>query len=220
MTSPGEAVATAPVASQFETICQQRQADLLGMWLFLATEALLFGGAFMAYTVYHVQFGEAFTTAGSRLHWLLGGANTIVLLTSGLTMGVADQSALAGDRRGALRGMLLTIVLGCLFLVIKGYEYSLEITDHLLPVAGLPFEFDGAHPAGARLFYGFYLTLTGLHALHMTIGILVIASISVLAYRWRNPARVCRQVQLVGLYWAFVDIVWVFVYTALYLVNQ
>jgi cytochrome c oxidase subunit 3 len=220
MTSPSEVAAVTSVASQFETVCQQRQADLLGMWLFLATEALLFGGAFVAYTVYRLQFTDGFREAGSQLHWLLGGVNTIVLLTSGLTMGAAEQSALAGRRRGALGGMLLTIALGTLFLLIKGYEYSLELEDQLLPVAGLPFHFGGAHPDQARLFYSFYVTLTGLHALHMTVGVIIIALICLLTYRWRNPGRICRQIQVVGLYWAFVDIVWVFVYTVLYLINQ
>lgn len=211
---------TVIVAHQFENLEQQFDADLLGMWLFLVTEALLFSGAFLALAVYYHQYYDTFSAAARELHWLLAGVNSLVLLSSGLAVVLAEQAAEQGRRRGALIGLLVTIVLGLLFLAIKGYEYHSEYQAGLIPFLQQPFAYDGPNPHNAMLFYNFYFVLTGLHALHMVIGLMVLMVIAVLAWRWREGERVARQVRVAGLYWAFVDIVWVLVYCALYLVGR
>lgn len=212
--------ATIIVAHQFENADQQLEADLLGIWLFLATEALLFSGAFLAFTVYYHQYPQAFSAASQELHWLLAGINTAILLTSGLTVALAEQTAQENNRRATLTLLSLTIALGLCFLAVKGYEYHAEYSAGLIPFLDRPFAYDGPDPLNAMLFYNFYFTLTGLHAVHMVIGLSVLTVILVLGYRWRDPHRVARQVRIAGLYWAFVDIVWVLVYTALYLVGR
>ncbi|MCH2559166.1 MAG: cytochrome c oxidase subunit 3 [Alcanivorax sp.] len=211
---------TVIVAHQFENLEQQFDADLLGMWLFLVTEALLFSGAFLALAVYYHQYHDTFSAAARELHWLLAGANSVILLTSGLAVALAEQAADQGRRRAALLGLLATIALGLVFLAIKGYEYHSEYQAGLMPFLQQPFAYDGPNPHNAMLFYNFYFVLTGLHAAHMVIGLAVLMVIAVLTWRWRDGARVARQVRIAGLYWAFVDIVWVLVYCSLYLVGR
>ncbi|WP_101676050.1 cytochrome c oxidase subunit 3 [Alloalcanivorax mobilis] len=211
---------TVIIAHQFESADQQLDADLLGMWLFLVTELLLFSGAFLAFSVYYHQYSEAFSAAAGELHWLLAGFNTALLLTSGLTVALAEQAAVENNRRATLGLLALTIALGLAFLALKGYEYHSEYRAGLIPFLDQPFAFDGPDPIHAMLFYNFYFTLTGLHALHMIIGLSAMGVILVSGYRWRDRHRVARQVRIAGLYWAFVDIVWVLVYTSLYLVGR
>ncbi|MBM1144000.1 Cytochrome c oxidase subunit 3 [Alcanivorax sp. ALC70] len=211
---------TVIVAHQFENLEQQFDADLLGMWLFLVTEALLFSGAFLALAVYYYQYHDTFATASRELHWLLAGVNSVILLTSGLAVVLAEQAADQGRRRATLLGLLATIALGLVFLAIKGYEYHSEYQAGLIPFLQQPFAYDGPAPHNAMLFYNFYFVLTGLHAAHMVIGLAVLMVIAVLSWRWRDSARVARQVRIAGLYWAFVDIVWVLVYCSLYLIGR
>lgn len=208
-----------PVAEQFEEPRQQLEADLLGMWLFMATEVLMFGGLFVAFAVYRTQFGEAFAAAAGHLHLSLGAANTVVLVTSGMTMSLADPAVKAGRRRRLLAALGATMALGVLFLAIKGYEYASELHEGLVPLAGLPFRFPGAEAGKAELFFNFYFAMTGLHAVHMTVGLGVLAVLAVLAWRWRAPDRLARQVRMAGMYWAFVDIVWMFLFPVLYLLR-
>ena len=207
------------VAEQFEEPGQQLEADLLGMWVFVATEVLMFGGLFAGYTVYRIQFADAFAEAAGHLHLHLGAANTAVLLTSGVTMSLTEPMV-RRRRRGALLALLgVTMALGVLFLGIKGYEYARELHEQLMPLLGLEFEYPGAHPERAELFFNFYYVMTGLHALHMTVGLGLLAVVAVLAWRWRTPDRLARQVRIVGMYWALVDIVWIFIFPALYLLR-
>ncbi len=211
---------TVIVAHQFETLEQQFDADLLGMWLFLVTEALLFSGAFLALAVYYHQYYDTFSAAAKELHWLLAGFNSVVLLTSGLAIALAEQAAEEQRRRPTLLWLTVTIVLGVLFLALKSYEYYSEYQAGLMPFVDQPFAFSGPNPHNAMLFYNFYFALTGLHALHMIIGLCALLVVLVLGYRWRENARVARQVRIAGLYWAFVDIVWVLVYCSLYLIGR
>lgn len=209
----------AEVAEQFDDIGQQITANLAGMWLFLATEIMFFGGLFTAFAVYRTRHAEAFAEAAGHLHLWLGAANTAILLTSGLAMALADPAMRRDSRRGALAAIAATLLLGLAFLGIKAYEYSAEFAEGLMPILGLPFRYEGAQPAQAEMFFDLYYALTGLHALHMLIGIGLLALIFVLVWRWRDPARLTRQVQISALYWAFVDVVWLFVFPTLYLLG-
>ncbi len=207
------------IAEQFDDQEQQWHADNMGMWLFLATELLLFGGIFMAFAVYRVLYADAFAEAATHLGLLLGSINTAILMVSGLTMALAER-AVGAERRRLTLGLLGgTLVLGLVFLAIKGYEYSKEFHEGLIPLPGVEFTYDGAHPALAEMFFNFYFVMTGLHALHMAIGLGIIAIMLAIGWRWRQPDRYARQVKIAGLYWAFVDIVWVFVFTSLYLLR-
>ena len=207
------------VAEQFDEPRQQVEANLLGMWVFLATEVLMFGGLFLGYAVYRTQFGDVFAEASTHLRLPLSAANTVVLLTSGMTMSLADPAVQRGRRRRLLTLLAATMALGVLFLGIKGYEYALELHESLVPIGGLPFHYPGAEPDKARIFFSFYFVMTGLHAIHMTVGLGVLAILAILAWRWRAPDRLARQVRITGMYWAFVDIVWLFIFSALYLLH-
>jgi len=208
------------LAEQFDDLEQQRHADIMGMWLFLATELLLFGGVFMAFAVNRWFHPETFGEAAHELDLVLGSVNTAILLTSGLTMALAER-AMAVRRRGLTLALLgATLALGLVFLSIKGFEYYKEYSEQLLPITGLAFGYTGAHPEHAQMFFNFYFVLTAMHALHMAIGLAIIAVLMGIGQRWRQPDRFERQVRIVGLYWAFVDVVWVFVFTTLYLLRS
>jgi cytochrome c oxidase subunit 3 len=211
--------ATSPeVAEQFVAPDQQRLADHLGMWVFLGTEVMLFGGLFMTILVYRVLYGPAIKEASDHLHLWLAGGNTAILLTSSLFMAVAVTAARAGMRRHVLPALLITIVLGVAFLVVKGIEYALEYGEGLIPHLG-PSSPIG-HPA-AKLFLNLYFIGTGLHAVHLTIGIVLLAVISlrIAGRRW-DPVRRHIVLETSGLYWHFVDVVWVFLYPAFYLIGR
>lgn len=214
--NPGTAAA---VAEQFEDIGQQRRADWAGMWVFLATEMLLFGGLFAGYAVYRVEYAAAFAAAATRLDLALGAINTGLLLTSGLAMAMVEPAMARGSRRAVVGLLVAAAALGIAFLGIKGVEYHHEISKSLAPIAGLEFRYDGPQPAHAQMFFNFYFAMTGLHALHMLAGIGAIGVMVALTLRWREPARLGRQLGLVALYWAFVDAVWLLLFPALYLLR-
>lgn len=206
-------------AEQFDDIDQQFHADTMGMWVFLSTELLLFGGVFMGFAINRYLHPEAFAHAAGHLDLVWGTINTSVLLTSGLTMALAEQAVGEKRRRLGLGLLATTIVLGVVFLCIKGYSYSKELSEGLMPLAWLKFSYDGPNPDQAEMFFNFYYILTGMHAFHMAIGVIAIGIVAVIGWRRNNPDSWVRQVKIVGLYWAFVDIVWVFVFTALYLLR-
>jgi cytochrome c oxidase subunit 3 len=209
-----------PVAEHFDTPEQQRESVLFGMWVFLATEIMFFGGAFTAYAVYRYRFSEAFHEASRHLDIVLGAINTVVLLTSSLTMALAVSATAEGDRKRSVRFLLGTIGLGTLFLVIKAFEYHHKYVEHHLPAFGLPFEWPDEHAAGAQLFFSLYLAMTGLHALHMVIGIGLLVIYAVLVQRARNVFAWRDTIENMGLYWHFVDIVWIFLFPLLYLIDR
>lgn len=207
------------LAEQFDDLEQQERADFMGMWLFLATELLLFGGAFMGFAIYRSLHADAFGPAAHHLDLMLGSVNTALLLTSGLTMALAER-AVAARRKRLTEGMMIaTLVLGVTFLAIKAVEYYKEFEEQLLPLVGLPFVYDGPLPEQAQMFFNFYFVMTGLHAFHMAIGLVAIAILLKIGRGWAQPDRFERQVRITGLYWAFVDVVWVFVFTSLYLLR-
>jgi cytochrome c oxidase subunit III len=205
------------VAHQFDTIEQQREADSLGMWLFLATEVMFFGALFTALAIYRFLYPVGFTEGSHHLNVPLGGVNTGVLLCSSLTVALAVHAAQHGHRRRLVILLLLTMVFGLAFLGIKAYEWYVDFEEGLVP--GLNFTQTGEHAREIALFFTFYFTMTGLHALHMVIGIAVWTVITLMAWRGMFTSEKYMPVEITGLYWHFVDLVWVFLYPMLYLVG-
>jgi cytochrome c oxidase subunit III len=205
------------LAEQFDDLTQQHEAASLGMWVFLVTEILFFGGLFAGYTVYRAAYPEAFREASHHLDLLLGSLNTAVLITSSLTMALAVHSVQAGHRRALMRFLLLTLVLGAVFLGIKGTEYAHKYAEELVP--GLRFAYSGPHASQVQLFLCFYFVMTGLHAFHMLVGIALLSVLAFLAWRGHFSADYYAPVETSGLYWHFVDIVWIFLFPLLYLVG-
>ncbi len=196
---------------------QRSGAQHLGMWTFLATEILFFGGMFACYAVYRASYPDAFVDASRRLDFAIGTTNTVVLLTSSLTMALADNAAKAG-RRGRLRACLaITGVLGVLFLGFKGYEYHQKFVEHLVP--GFDFHPEGGAPAPMQLFFVLYFALTGLHAIHLLIGLGVMTWLFNRARAPRPTEAMVAPIEITSLYWHFVDCIWVFLYPLLYLVR-
>jgi len=206
------------VARQFDDARQQRRASDLGMWVFLATEILFFGALFMSYTISRIHDPEAFAIASRLTNITLGSVNTAVLLTSSLTMALAVRAMKLGMRRTSVGFMCATIALGIAFLAIKGTEYWLDYTGNLVPAVN--FAQPGPHAAGVELFFFLYFVMTGWHSLHMLIGIVVLGSLAVMAWRSDFTPHYFTPVELGGLYWHLVDIVWIFLYPLLYLVSR
>ena len=202
----------------FDDLGQQREAATLGMWLFLATEVLFFGGLFTAYMLYRVWYPETFGAASRTLDIWLGSVNTLVLITSSLTMALAVHAAATDERRALMRWLVVTMLLGTVFLVIKGFEYAHKFEEHHVP--GFGFHFEGAAPERANLFFSLYFAMTGLHALHMIIGLGLLTVMLALAWRRRFSARWHTPIEISGLYWHFVDIIWIFLFPLLYLVDR
>ena len=207
------------LAHQFEDMEQQREAGSLGMWVFLVTEIMFFGGLLAAYTVYRSLHPAAFE-AGSRLIELKFGAiNTAVLICSSLTMALAIRGAQAGKRKAEVIGYLVvTMLLGAAFLYIKFvFEWHRDYIEGLAP--GFGFSYHGPYASGVQMFFCFYFFLTGLHALHMIIGIGILAVLAIMASRGRFGPQYYAPLEISGLYWHFVDIVWIFLFPLLYLIG-
>ena len=202
----------------FETLGQQHEAATLGMWIFLVTEVMFFGGLFMAYSLYRIWYPEAWAEGSLELDIMLGGINTVVLIGSSVTMAMAVRSAQTGFPRATVNWLIGTMILGLTFLVIKFFEY--EHKWELNHVPGLNFEFPGPHAAQVEIFLSLYFAMTGLHALHMVIGFGILGTIAWMAYRRRFSPEWYTPVEMAGLYWHFVDIVWIFLFPLLYLVDR
>jgi cytochrome c oxidase subunit 3 len=206
------------VAHQFDDVVQQHEASSLGMWTFLVTEIMFFGGMFLGYTIYRASYTEAFTHASNHLDVVLGTINTAVLIASSLTVALAVHAAQESKRRALLVFLALTIVLGLVFLGIKFTEYYHKYEERLIP--GWTFQYEGENPARAALFFSFYFAMTGMHALHMVIGIGIFLVLSFSAWRGRYSQYYYTPVELAGLYWHFVDIVWIFLFPLFYLLGR
>ena len=221
----------AHLAHHFADLHQQREAASLGMWVFIVQEVLFFGGLFGAYAVYRSQYPDAFAAGSHHLSWRIGFFNTLVLIASSLTMAMAVFSAATGRRSRIVFYLLLTILLGSVFLGVKYFEYGEKIRPCLgdgphsgCLVPGARFDAASLHVEGdvgrqAQIYYSFYFGMTGLHALHMVIGIPIIAIVASMAWRGRFSPEWHTPVELTGLYWHFVDIVWIFLFPLLYLIG-
>jgi cytochrome c oxidase subunit III len=203
---------------QFDDVEQQYEAASLGMWAFLLTEIMFFGGLFTGYAVYRAAYPAGFAEGSHHLDIVLGGINTAVLICSSLTMALAVHSAQLGERRTLTHFLLLTMLLGLVFLGIKGVEYAHKFGEHLVPGSG--FVAEGPYAPQVQLFFGFYFSMTGMHALHMVIGIGILAVLAWQAGRGYFSPAYFTPVELTGLYWHFVDIVWIFLFPLLYLLGR
>ncbi len=215
----------------FENLEQQREAGTLGMWVFLVTEIMFFGGMFLAYTLYRSQYPEAFAIASNHLDIKLGAINTAVLIFSSFTMAMAVYSTQVGKRRAQTIYLVLTIVLGLAFLGIKAVEYYEKYVDNLIPgslIPGHPFNPDphamhltlGVSMQHVQMFYWIYFAMTGMHALHMIIGVGLLSVILYFSVKGRYSPEYHNPVEVAGLYWHFVDIVWIFLFPLLYLLGR
>ncbi|HXH06781.1 MAG TPA: cytochrome c oxidase subunit 3 family protein [Vicinamibacterales bacterium] len=215
-------IAEAPhpaLAHHFDSLEQQQEASTLGMWVFLVTEVMFFGGLFMAYLIYRTWYPAAFAEGSHHLDIALGGFNTAVLIASSLTMALAVRAAQIGSRRGQIAGLAVTMALGAVFLGVKVIEYGEKFRDQLVP--GPAFAWHGHAPLQqVEIFYSLYFAMTGLHALHMVVGIGVLAVILWLARAGRFSPEYFTPVEVAGLYWHFVDIVWIFLFPLLYLIGR
>jgi len=207
---------------------QQRDSASLGMWVFLATEVMFFGGLFCAYLVYRTKYFGDFGAASKSIDALLGGTNTAVLICSSLTVVIAVWAAQTA-RKTLLVGMLaLTMLFGLAFLGIKAKEYKDKFEEHHVPGASFSFDHvpipgrpgEYANPKHAEIFFALYFVMTGLHALHMIIGLGIFAWLLFMAWKGRFTPAYHTPVEIGGLYWHFVDIVWIYLFPLLYLIDR
>ena len=213
------------LAHQFENLEQQQEADALGLWVFLATEIMFFGGLFASYAIYRWLYFTAFHSGSRILDIRLGATNTTVLLASSLTMALSVRSAQTGNRRALVWFLIGTMILGGIFLGVKAVEYDQKFVEHVVP--GLDWAPEGAvaarlMPGGfdhAEIYFMFYFVMTGMHALHMIIGIGLLLWLLRRAAKGSFTSRYYGPVEVVGLYWHFVDIVWIFLFPLLYLIG-
>lgn len=224
----------------FDTMGQQKEAAVVGMWVFLLTEILFFGGLFVAYMVYRIWYFDAFAEGSRSLSLFWGGLNTAVLIASSLTMAMGVRCAQTNKRQATVNWLILTMILGAVFLGVKVIEYADKFEHHHVP--GYDFQWAAEHTAeqaaaGAeaahelslspdemqrttQIYFSLYFTMTGLHALHMIIGIGLMSVITWMAWKGKFDAEYYTPVEMSGLYWHFVDIVWIFLFPLLYLVER
>jgi cytochrome c oxidase subunit 3 len=206
------------LAHHFDDLAQQNEAATLGMWVFLATEVLFFGGALMAYAIYRSWYPEAFAAASHELDVVLGTINTAVLIASSLTMALAVYAAQTDDRKRLTLFLVVTMFLGTVFLGIKGVEYYTKFVEHHVP--GPDFRFEPEYFHHAQIFFSMYFVLTGLHALHMIIGLGIMTWMLVWVRNGTISGEYSSPIEISGLYWHFVDIVWIFLFPLLYLIGR
>ena len=207
---------------------QQRDAASLGMWVFLGTEVMFFGGLFCAYLVYRRWYFGDWGAASKTLDVTLGATNTAVLICSSLTVVLAVWAAQTRRRKLLIGNLLATLVLGAAFLGIKGIEYKEKFEKHHVP--GASFQFTNvtipghldqyANPSHAEIFFALYFVMTGLHALHMIVGIGIFIWLTVMAWKGRFTPEYNTPVEMGGLYWHFVDIIWIYLFPLLYLIDR
>ena len=206
---------------QFDTPEQQKEASTLGMWVFLVTEIMFFGGMFTAYTAYRAWYPNVFAVASSSLNAIIGAVNTAVLLCSSFTMVMAVRAASLDRRKALIVFLIITMILGTAFLGIKAYEWTEKFQQHHVP--GPTFHLEGETPQGqgqAQLFFSLYFAMTGLHALHMVIGVSLLTVILLQSCKGKFSSAYYTPVDIAGLYWHFVDIIWIFLFPLLYLVDR
>lgn len=243
------------VRHQFDDLQQQHDAYNLGMWAFIVQEVMFFSGMIISYAIFRYKFFQAFIDGSNHLDVYVSTANTVVLLTSSLTMALAVRAAQLDQKMKLINLMIATLVLGGVFLGVKAYEYNSKYEDNLIPGYNFVWtaeptsahhgEAEGAHahgdshgeaapydelaaapinyapfPQQVEVFYGLYFIMTGFHALHMVIGAVVILVLIALAFKDHFSSNYYVPIEMFGLYWHFVDIVWVFLFPLLYLVDR
>jgi cytochrome c oxidase subunit III len=206
------------LAEQFDDLDQQHEASSLGMWIFLATEIMFFGGLFTGYTIYRNLHLPGFVEGSHHLNVQIGAINTMVLICSSLTMALAVHAAQLGKRKQLITFLICTMLLGLAFILTKILlEWRHDYLEHLAP--GLNFSYPGPNARSVELFFVFYFVMTGVHALHMVIGVGILAVLLVMAWKGKFSPERYNPVEVTGLYWHFVDIVWIFLFPLLYLIG-
>jgi len=211
----------------FADMEQQRQAASLGMWLFLATEVMFFGGMFCAYLIYPYWYYPEFAAGSKTLDIWLGAINTGVLICSSLTVALSVRAAQFGKRKLLVTLLVATILLGLVFLGIKGVEWASKFEEHHVPGPSFHFE-PTAHshpntkidPQRIQIFFSLYFAMTGIHALHMVIGVGLFAVLTFYAWKGRYNSAYYTPIENAGLYWHFVDIIWIYLFPLLYLIDR
>jgi cytochrome c oxidase subunit 3 len=204
------------VAHHFENAQQQYESGNLGMWLFLITEVMFFGGMFGAYAIYRSWYPQAFIEASKVTNIPLGAFNTVVLILSSVTMALAVQSAQLSKQKRLQVMLLLTMLFGAAFLGIKGIEYHEKWLHHHIP--GPNFQWEGEGGREVQILFCLYFAMTGMHAVHMIVGLGIMAWLYITARRGAYSSEYYNPVEISGLYWHFVDIVWIFLFPLLYLI--
>jgi len=218
----------------FANLEQQKETSTFGMWLFLLTEIMFFGGLFCAYLIYRNWYYPAFVAGSHQLSILLGAINTAVLICSSFTMAMGVHAAEMRWRKPLIGWLLATIALGCVFLGIKAVEYNEKWEKHHVP--GLNFSVDSFvhqdphYPEDkplpldmaekTQVYFSLYFAMTGMHALHMVIGVSLLIILVVRAWQGAYTQGHMTTVENFGLYWHFVDIVWIFLFPLLYLISR
>jgi cytochrome c oxidase subunit 3 len=217
--SPVVATHNPELRHHFADMEQQTNAAIMGMWVFLITEIMFFGGMFAGYMIYRSMFYPAWLQGSEHMDFWWGTINTVVLLCSSLTMALAVRATQLGLRRSSVTLLIVTILFGAAFLGIKAIEYYGHIvTEHQFPGPG--FRFNGPYASQVEIFFSFYFAMTGFHALHMIIGIGLVSYVAYHAWKGRYGATYFTPVENIGLYWHFVDVVWIYLYPLFYLIGH
>ena len=203
---------------QFDDLGQQYAAANMGMWAFIAQEIMFFGGLFGGYCVYRYKYLPAFVEGSNHLPIEWGALNTAVLIASSFTVAMCVRSAQSGSKGGMLRWMLGTMLLGITFLGVKVIEYTHKYHDHLIP--GVNYEYEGPLAGNLKIFFSFYFAMTGMHALHMIIGLGIMLWLIPNIIKGKYTKDYFFPIENFGLYWHFVDIVWIFLFPLLYLIGR
>jgi cytochrome c oxidase subunit 3 len=203
----------------FDDTEQQFESSTLGMWVFLLTEIMFFGGMFGGYTVYRNLYPDAFASSSQFMNLPIGAFNTGVLILSSFTMVLAVRAAQLGNKKMLILFLVATLVLGCVFLGLKVVEYHEKWVDHHIPGPGFRYE-DARYLHQAQILFFLYFAMTGMHAMHMVVGAGLLTTLIVMASRNRFSAAWYTPVEMIGLYWHFVDIVWIFLFPLLYLIGR
>jgi cytochrome c oxidase subunit 3 len=205
-----------PLAHHFENIEKQSHAERLGMWLFLASEVLLFTALFAAYAVYRYLYSDAFAEASRAIETWLGLVNTVILVTSSFTVALGLNEAVKGNGKKTGLWFAVSVAFALAFLALKAVEYSHHFHEGQLP--GRYYSFQELQAPGASLFFALYFLITGLHGVHVVVGMTILAVVGVKAARGKYSAQYHTPVELAGLYWHLVDLIWIFVFPLIYLV--
>ncbi|PIR21543.1 MAG: cytochrome C oxidase subunit III [Deltaproteobacteria bacterium CG11_big_fil_rev_8_21_14_0_20_47_16] len=211
-----DATSGAHVAHHFDNAEQQFSSAKLGLWLFLVTEVLLFGGLFVAYIMFRALYPDMFAEAHHHLNKVMGGINTVVLICSSLSMAMAVHFVRDNDRVKAVKLLSFTFLCGATFMVIKFFEYKEKFAHHLFPNGS--FDYSAFTHKNANLFYSLYFIMTGLHGLHVLIGMGLIAWVLIRTRRNNFSSEYYTPVELTGLYWHLVDLVWIYLFPLMYLI--
>ncbi|MDP9112629.1 MAG: cytochrome c oxidase subunit 3 family protein [Acidobacteriota bacterium] len=203
----------------FDDSEQQLESSTLGMWVFLVTEVMFFGGMFGGYTIYRNLYPDAFASTSHFMNVTIGAINTGVLICSSFTMVLGVRSAQLGQKKALIAFLVLTLLLGCIFLSLKAVEYHEKWSEHHIPGPGFHYA-DARYLHQAQILFFLYFAMTGMHALHMLVGAGLLTALIVMAARNRFSAAWYTPVEMIGLYWHFVDIIWIFLFPLLYLIGH